>query len=433
MTLLGFRFRLRDALQKAFCREHLLRAHFLKEHRSSRFASAFGIEHIAVNRNGVALSRENDVENIFHEPPPSRPMRPVQTRRLLIISQNCSRQGNFFCGLVLCATLGCTQAVFAQVDLDNSGVSQSGEPFFQEREKGWHWYERPPVEPVDPEQPPITPPTQAPATVGPASPAPPPLSAEWLRGALPMLRDAAIDAPTEDNVAAYFYAQRIMMDKAQMFSDVAQRVVTSDPLLDENLRLPFASAAKTSMLAHATEVKSEIVDDLGDQVGLWFFYDGSCEYCDRQLAPINQLANKHANVAIQIIHKQGGAITGLNPRIKILPDRGQFANLGINFTPSIMMMVPPDGFYLVSQGYTSYTSLIDKLVGAANEYGLIPTEQYYAAEPTARGIIDASRVDQQEIAVDWDNTASWVPFIREQIARTYGIATEDTEGADDEQ
>ena len=56
-------------------------------------------------------------------------------------------------------------------------------------------------------------------------------------------RDKAIDNPSPENVAAYYYLQRVMMDKAQRFTDMARRVVMSDPLLDENQRRPIATFA----------------------------------------------------------------------------------------------------------------------------------------------------------------------------------------------
>ena len=327
--------------------------------------------------------------------------------------------------IALMSLIWATWSLVFVAHAENNGEqeSKSGKEFYKDRADGWHWYEDPPVPVEEPEEE-TPPPVAAPAAPTTAQPAP--LSAEWLRTTLPMLRDAAIDDPTDDNVSAYFYAQRIMMDKAQRFSDKAQQVVTRDPLLDENLRLPFASAAKVAMLSSANDAKRDIVSGLTEEIGLWFFFDETCAYCKNQVLPINELVRKHG-VTVQVIHKQGGSVTGLDPSIKVLADTGQFENLGITFTPSVMLMVPPDGFYLISQGFSSYNALLDKLVGAANEYGLISEEQFYAAVPTSRGILNASGIDD-EGEIDWNNTSDWVPFIREQIAETYGIGVDKREG-----
>jgi conjugal transfer pilus assembly protein TraF len=243
---------------------------------------------------------------------------------------------------------------------------------------------------------------------------------------LPVLRDAAIDSPTDENVSAYFYAQRIMFDKAQVFSDKAQQVVNRDPLLDEDLRLPFAAAAKVATLASASDKKRELVDSLADKVGLWVFYDDTCVYCDAQIEPINRLASKHG-LTVHVIHKQGGSLPDLLPSIEVKPDKGQFDNLDVRFTPTVMMVVPPDGFYKISQGFASYSELVDKLVAAGNEYGLISRDEFYVASPMSKGILDVSHVEDDE-QVDWNNPGEWVPFIRGEMAKTYGIGAPQEDG-----
>ena len=289
------------------------------------------------------------------------------------------------------------------------------EGFFEDREEGWHWYKQDPL-PQEEEKKPPQPPTAGAA-------APPtttqPLSAAWMREMLPILRDAAVDNPTNQNVAAYFYAQRIMMDKAQNFSNVARQVVNSDPLLDENLRLPFASAAKVSFLQNADQAKRDILDELGEKVGFWFFFDETCMYCKQQVAPINQLAKRH-NVVIEVIHKNGTAVAGLDPRIRVRKAEGQFETLKVNFTPAVMMVVPPDQFYLISQGFLAYDVLVDRIIAAAHQHGYIDQEQYFAAIPTEKGVLRADQVGGKE-DVDWNNSEQWVPFIRQQLAKTYGI------------
>lgn len=287
------------------------------------------------------------------------------------------------------------------------------ESFYGDHADGWHWYK----DPVVPAEPPelaestrITSPT--------SHDEPSPLSAQWLRLTLPQLRDKAIDSPTRDNVSAYFYAQRIMMDKAQVFSDVAQDVVTNDPLLDENVRFPFASAAKATVLKGSGDAKRAILDDLSDLAALWLFYDPACSHCETQIGPINRLVEKHG-ITIEVISKQGVNIPGLLPEIKVREDNGHFAEFGVNFTPAIMLVKPPKNLWIVSQGFTAYDVLVDRIVAAANEYGMVNQELYFKAHPMSRGVLSADQ--ETPTAVDWNNPSEWVPLIQRQIAETYGI------------
>lgn len=318
------------------------------------------------------------------------------------------------------AAAGSVTAVLLLMNPAMSNDREAEERFFEDRERGWHWYELMPVE-EDPEQDERDKGAEAsPRPEDTSEPdGPPPMSAEWLRQELPRLRDRAIDSPTRHNVQAYFYAQRIMMDKAQIFANMAQTVTTTDPLLDENLRLPFASAARAATLASAEDAKKEIVEELAQKAGIWVFFDETCEFCREQLRPINRFADRHS-MEIRIISRQGRQITGVNNRVRVLPDTGQFATLGIDFTPAVMLVVPPEGFYIVSQGFIDYASLVDRLVGAAGHYGLIEKDRYLAARPTERGILDASRLEETE-TVDWSDSDSWVPFIQREIGRVYGV------------
>lgn len=309
-------------------------------------------------------------------------------------------------------------------------AEEGGDGFFEGKADGYYWYEDPPPIKEDEEKEKEEVPAAEDTAGGDGEDGgPAPLSAEWLRTTMPKLRDAAIDNPTQENVRAYFYAQRIMMDKAQVFSDVAKAVVESDPLLDENLRLPFAAAAKVSVLQSAEAAKEEILKSLKEKVALWVFYDETCVYCEQQIPSINRFAEEHG-LKIEIIHKQGGAIGALKPGIPIRTANGQFESIGINFTPSVVMVHPPSDLWVISQGFTSYTALVDRVVAAANRFGLVPDELYREAAPMNSGVLRADRVEDQ--SVDWQEPEEWVPFIRSAIGSTYGLELEEQSGEDNE-
>ena len=109
--------------------------------------------------------------------------------------------------------------------------------FFHDKERGWFWREEF-IEPPLPKPKKEKHPTPIPARD--FTEEIQPLSVAWLRKNLEKYRDQAIDTPSPENVAAYFYLQRVMMDKAHRFTDVAHEVVISDPRLDENVRRPIS-------------------------------------------------------------------------------------------------------------------------------------------------------------------------------------------------
>jgi conjugal transfer pilus assembly protein TraF len=123
-------------------------------------------------------------------------------------------------------------------------MTSAPEPlFFLDKERGWFWREiqaeskQVPARLEKPNMPrPL--PIQG-SSKSSMPPGPLPLSAAWFRKNLESYRDRAIDDPSSENVAAYYYLQRVMMDKAHRFTDVAREVVMSDPFLDENQRRPY--------------------------------------------------------------------------------------------------------------------------------------------------------------------------------------------------
>ena len=286
--------------------------------------------------------------------------------------------------------------------------------FYGHKESGWFWYADPTPEPEEPQAEQEATPVAVAAASGPA-----PMSVEWLRTNLPVLRDKAIDQPTTTNVSAYYYAQRIMMDKAQVFSDKAREVTTSDPLLDENLRVPFASAAKAAQLRNANESKAAILAAVAAKAGLWFFHDDTCQYCESQVPIANTIARRYG-IPVVYISRQGGAIRGLDPSIPVKAAQGRFEKLGVTHTPSVMMLVPPRDYYLIAQGFASLTSLEDRIVNAAHRYGLVEERLDQDAVPTSRGILSADTSTSGEV-VDWNAPEQWVPHLKKMIADTYGI------------
>ena len=130
--------------------------------------------------------------------------------------------------------------LFSALQQEGHAHEKDRASFFVDKERGWFWRE----EIVDPVQPKPEKKVENSAELPRvAIKEPQPLSVAWLRKNLEKYRDEAIDAPSPENVAAYFNLQRVMMDKAHRFTDVAHEVVISDPRLDENVRRPISSFA----------------------------------------------------------------------------------------------------------------------------------------------------------------------------------------------
>ena len=261
------------------------------------------------------------------------------------------------------------------------------ERFFERGAEGYWWYQDPPPkeEREQPEPPP--PPSPPPVAKSPAEPAPagpPTFSVAWLEAKLPELRRAAIDDPTPQNLSAYLYAQRVMMDKADNFTRQWQRVVASDPLLDENNRFPIATAFRSVAMRAETEGREQALRYVGENAGLFYFFDASCSYCSMQWSVLERLSQRHA-IPLRLVSMDGRPLPHVDAQV--LTNQGQAQRMGIERVPAIVLAHPPATFSVLSQGFLPIDTLETRILLAAEHIGMLPEEILRLADPSRRGIL----------------------------------------------
>jgi conjugal transfer pilus assembly protein TraF len=250
-------------------------------------------------------------------------------------------------------------------------------PFFLDKARGWFWREVPP-EPRRPEtviatpkpQPPTSP--SDPKTRLDSAPVPPasvPLTAAWFRKNLEHYRDRAIDDPSAENVAAYYYLQRVMLDKAHRFTDVARQVVMADPNLDENRRRPIATFAANEANRLAGLASEQALSVVAQQAGLLFFFRSDCPYCHVQ-APLLKLLEQRFGFKVVAVSLDGRPMPG-DLYLDFRTDQGQAAVLGVQSTPALFLMKPPETLLPLSQGALSLDDLTARILTVAHGVGWI--------------------------------------------------------------
>jgi conjugal transfer pilus assembly protein TraF len=271
-------------------------------------------------------------------------------------------------------------------------VDEPGVSYFTDKQRGWFWYEVQP-EPVLKRQP--EPPQPAPSLPAitaeppskPITPAEPePFTSAWLRKNMETYLNKAIDEPTHENVAAFYYLQRVMMDKAERFTDTARYVVMSDPQLDETVRRPVATYAANEANHQASVMADRALKDIAGQAGILFFFRSDCPYCHVQ-APILNMLEKSYNFKIYPVSLDGRPMpNGLFGSFKL--DQGQAAMLGVEQTPALFLMKPPRQIVPLSQGALSLEELTSRILLAAKESGWLDATQF----ETIQGIRSTPRL-----------------------------------------
>lgn len=237
---------------------------------------------------------------------------------------------------------------------------------------GWLWYRDPSVAPKPkPPTPPKARPAQGAGTAGPAT-----WSTAWIRATLPRLLDQAVQNPTPDNVRAYLALQKLSVNRAQNYAEMAKMVTQSDASLDENTRYPSASAAAQATTERAQQGLVSGLQALSKSAGLFFFFRSDCPYCHRDLSVLRTLQLMTGIKIIAVSLDGAGIDDSLFPRYLI--DNGQAARLGIRATPAFFLVRPPNMSDVVEigQGYLSLDELETRIIEQAYYRHWINTNLY---------------------------------------------------------
>ena len=253
-----------------------------------------------------------------------------------------------------------------------------GRRFLGRGADGWFWYEALP-EPPPPAKKPEPPKVEAAPPPAPAAPAAPPgpapLSTAWFRLELDRFRDRAIDEPTPENVRAYLYLQKVMLDRADSFARVSQQVAAADPYLDAVTERPLSPFAANATSAEATARRGEVLRGLAASTGLLFVVDSACSVCVRQ-ADVLVSAQRQYGFTLLTVSLDGAAPPGL--ALPIRPDQGQAKRLGVVGTPALFLMRPPDVILPLAQGALDLDTLTGRIVDQGHRAGWVDDAAYAA-------------------------------------------------------
>ncbi|MBO4576771.1 MAG: conjugal transfer protein TraF [Neisseriaceae bacterium] len=226
-------------------------------------------------------------------------------------------------------------------------------------------------------------------------------SVAWLQQKMPILLENAINNPTDENVRAYKYAEKMMTDMASNFADTSERVVRNDPMLDPSVRIPITAAARSNALWQVDKAREEIIKDLSQDSGLWFFFDSQCRFCETQYRVVKILEQKY-NFPARYISIDGNLLKGMEKeKQKVRFDIGgqRAKELGIKLTPAVILAHnSSSSAMIVSHGASAADEVEYKIVMAAIEHNIANPELVKIANLEQRGILtpqDIESVKQQ--------------------------------------
>lgn len=285
--------------------------------------------------------------------------------------------------------IGMAQCVSAGEKPEESSLpAAGGSNYYKGKAEGWFWYKDPPKEEAEPKKelpppppaPPPPPPPPPPEKIEPQAPKGPEVfSVAWIKKNLPKYRDRAIDNPTEENVQAYYYLQRVMMDKASRFSEASSRAIMKDPFLDEDSRRPVATYAANALNRDVTANKDKVLRSLSDKVGLFFFFKSNCMLCAEQANVLQSLTSSTGINIIPISIDGGPLDNGAFPEYRA--DNGQAKKLDVFQTPALALAMPPKDTAIVGYGAITLDVLFNRILMAARDAGMIDHKVFASTQP----------------------------------------------------
>jgi conjugal transfer pilus assembly protein TraF len=229
------------------------------------------------------------------------------------------------------------------------------------------------------------------------------VNVKWLQENYKLLEERAIDDPTDENVAAYLYVRRIAMDKSQRFSEKVSEVTNTDPLLNENNRIPYASAGAQSIRSANRLAQEQATRELATAGGLVVFVDGSCRFCAMQMPIVSALRAQYGMEALVV------SLDGKRPRGysgPLVRDNGLYRKLDLKLTPSVVYVHRPrayqDGkdnnqYRVIAQGFYAQDELVKQIAFAGHTTKLLSSQTMRDLAVWNRGVASTEDLGSLEL------------------------------------
>lgn len=240
-----------------------------------------------------------------------------------------------------------TVAASAQIPMQASATAAHGSSYWEDSQRGWHFYEDPEPPPMEQALPKTAPPV--------AKTAPKPaeiIRFERLQKKLEETRTVAIMNPTEVNVRRYMELESRVVGQASLFADVAQRVAWATPELDPTLQgRPVNAKALEVFEQDQLQARSRTIAELGRDHVLFFFFRSDCPYCHAFAPTLAAFQARYGMTVVPISIDGGGIADFPHPR----RDNGIARTLNVAQVPAVFLAQPfagkiaPVGFGILSE------------------------------------------------------------------------------------
>jgi len=227
--------------------------------------------------------------------------------------------------------------------------TQTHASFYEEKARGWFWYEDPVFQKEEKEEKEEKQTTAEKARI----------YVEGVKKDLEDKKHIALAKPTSQNIYNYMTAQKKMMDRSELFSKKWLEVLFKNPNeLDYTVKHPTMQAARHIAIDEKKKRLEAKIKALSETYGLFFFFAGNCSYC-HGFAPIVKTFSEKYGWDVLAISLDGGSVKEF-PDAK--PNNGIAQNLQVKSLPTLMAVDPASGKVLIlSVGMSAIDKIEERL------------------------------------------------------------------------
>ena len=174
--------------------------------------------------------------------------------------------------------------------------------------------------------------------------------------------------PTPENVEHYMRMQRVVLDKASLFSDVYRRAVWTNPDLNYEYSHPMMQLAKSDSDDTRKSDRDLFLRNVSKDIGLYYVFAGHCAPC-KTASPIIKNFSIRFGVPVRPISTDGA----VNPYFeKTLPENGQLAAWGVDRTVTPALLIYQSQSPMAADGTFPEIPVLEI---EGRKYSLRPCEQ----------------------------------------------------------
>jgi len=252
--------------------------------------------------------------------------------------------------------------VFIMVVFSGENIAEGQKTYYEDRERGWYWYEEPPIE-EDVEE--AQKQKEMPSVVI-TSPSKSMSPAEIIKKQKELFENAlaaAVINPTSENIREYLVISQQINGQAERFSDAFKKTIWMSPEFDYSLSGGRPTTTQAIAAYNQNQVKENYDDiyKIAQKKGIIYFFRSDCPYCARFSPILKQFASKFGFTVIPV------AMDGKGTKEYPYPKRSDYmvSRLNVSVVPATFLVDPDtNSVSTIGYGYNDWTALLSKVLFA---------------------------------------------------------------------